>query len=322
MKIGIVGLKPDQIAHLSGRRFNYELSFFKHGDKITLDTMESFARHLDRVIVMYPAVQKKMLARVPASKIHGMSGSVSTIIRYFDTLNIARKIDHVDQTATNLKPPMREKVSNVVTPVVEKPSTISSDSIVEHKAKTDIETSVMAEQKTQPPKLTQIIPRGCKSRYGGWQSDIPIIQPSADGSHSYDLLDSVGPGNVVRYARPVGIATTVWKQRLYNLGANRIRSNKQAIEAHFYNEYVDLFVIPNDSGPAAPDTSAAPKVVQTVPSEVLTKPCNAEKINSTASERQMWRAAYVACLQHSGDTEKAVTAADVALLTYRHRFAV
>lgn len=88
MKIGIVGLKPRQVADLSSRSFEHEVTCMPNVDKrFSSTSVASFARDKDLVLILQQQVPKHILEGIPAKKRHTMAGSVSTVINYINGLD-------------------------------------------------------------------------------------------------------------------------------------------------------------------------------------------------------------------------------------------
>lgn len=88
MKIGIIGLKPRQVADLNTRTFQHEVICMANADKrFTSTSAAAFARDKDLVLILQQQVPKHILEGIPAKKRHTMAGSVSTVINYINNLD-------------------------------------------------------------------------------------------------------------------------------------------------------------------------------------------------------------------------------------------
>lgn len=311
MKIGIVGLKPPQVKDLKGRRLNFEIMFFDSETKITAEAVETFAKDLDRLVVMYPAVPKAAIARVPANKIHGMAGSLTTIMRYFDSLSIALKLE------------TRENPSNAPAPQHSGPTIVPRASLEEQLqtvAENMTSKSTPAEPMTQGRARTPaapvhslfaMVPRGHRSGYV--QPDIlPTVSTETINENGYSFLDSAKAGDMFRLERPAGVTIAAWKTRIAAMRSFRGRKKGQIIEAHFFYGFVDVRIISNEGTTQSPvETAMSKKSVE--------PPLSVHKPMAFGGdvEKKFWRDVYVAAVGRCTDPAEE---AERAIAVYQARF--
>lgn len=221
MKVGIIGLQPRQIRDVSSREFNgHEIEFYSEKTH-TQEKIASFVRKMDKVILLPGHVPKRVDEWIVKTKLHTMAGGMSSVVRYLSTL----PHDTVAEPVRPLGTP-KQVAAEVTEPVVE----------------------VKA-----PKKLGSTIPKGRQSQYT-WSPDIGVVHPDESGEHRYDLLDAAMAGDVLRMARPKGVEYQVWRTRITSMRYNREQKKNQLLEAHYYEEYVDLLVV--DPNPEATKATA------------------------------------------------------------------
>jgi hypothetical protein len=324
MKIGIVGLFPKQVADLKGRNLGIEMDFFDEKKSYSAEHVETFARHVDRLIIMMPKVPKQAWSRVPASKVYRMTGSVSTIIRYFETFKIAQELEQKEATPAVVKQTL-ENIKNTVECFSDLGKVIDTKSLVVSTPVGSENAPAIAKVLEVPVKLA-MVPSGMGEGRYQWSESTVMIPTKENGGHSYQILDEAKVGDVLRFARPADINLLVWKQRITTIRANRLKVNKQTIVAHFYETYVDLSIEEIGCAMTLPSgrevTLRAPKE-----SELAVLPGNAERTEnfasehlSTSTERVFWRRVYLASMSHSGNHDQALKDADSALKAHRIRF--
>lgn len=214
MKIGIIGLKPRQISDVKGRKFNGHAVVFYEHTGYAQEQVAAFVRKVDLVIVMPAHIPKRVTDWVPKSKLVTKAGGISTIISYLSTLP--------DATAhEGVAPPVvrDEPKTHVIVTVEDTPK-----------------------EPVEPKKLGKTIPKGRESQYV-WSAKHGIIHTDKDGEHRYDILDAAGVGDILRFARPKGVEYQVWRTRITSMRWNREHKHHQVLEAHYYEEYVDLLVV-------------------------------------------------------------------------------
>lgn len=320
MKIGIIGLQPRQISDVSGRKFNgHELEFYTQ-KSFAAESVAAFVRKVDRVVLITTGAPKNVVSLIPYTKRHTMAGSISTVIRYLDSL----PSDEAASAPVKDASKSSAKVEAMVKQTAVAPKRpLSNEELVK-----------IATQVSPPKKLFSNTPSGYDSQYV-WRESASTVEPNASGRYQYDLLDAAEPGDVVRFLRPKGLDAATWKTRITFVRSSRKTHNGQLIEAHFYEKYVDLLVM---------ERRKKPQPVQTVehvaepisdkplspdqPIESISFPLEERAVEpavrdsakpATPEEFQFWRDVFVAVMGDGGTTASATTEADAAVLVYRER---
>jgi hypothetical protein len=342
MKIGIMGLRPRQVADVAGRKFNgHELLFYSE-KAYSPEHVASFVRRVDKVIIIQTGMPKSAISQVPYLKRHTMAGSISTVIRYLETIPCDTPKEEPIQPAP---PPQPAKLEPTVAEVVQQATQLPPPAA--------------------PKELAVMLPPGYESQYA-WTPDVAVIQMLPSGSHSYELLDAAVPGDVLRYARPEDVELSVWKTRIYTLRYQRQKKAHQLIEAHFFKHYVDLLVMHSKTESEAErkaveaaraqkaagtrqttyrpkaeppvkitvDTERQPtsendphwylgeQAVQKLPVEAETPAVSEPTVPTdfTPTERGWWRQTFLAAMSSGKSADEAALASDRAVEHYRKRF--
>ncbi|WJJ54993.1 hypothetical protein [Xanthomonas phage RTH11] len=87
------------------------------------------------------------------------------------------------------------------------------------------------------------VPEGRRSQYLLPKTDIDINYPNSGGVQNYSILQAALPGDVVRFARPEHLSLSLWRSRITSMRHYQWRHKGILLEAHFYNEYVDIKVM-------------------------------------------------------------------------------
>jgi hypothetical protein len=95
--------------------------------------------------------------------------------------------------------------------------------------------------------LAASVPDGHRSQYLLPKHDILINYPNSGGVQNYKILKAALPGDVIRFARPEGVDLTNWQSRINSMRYNQFTRFGVLLEAHFYQEYVDILVMRTDT---------------------------------------------------------------------------
>lgn len=249
MKIGIIGLKPRQVTDIRSRKLPSDVVFFDGSKSYTASNINTFASKVDRLLVIQQQVPLHALEGVPRAKRHPMAGGVSTILRYIETLRAAGQLG----TAANDPAPVTHKVN--YQPTSPAPLTESSPAAVEPASPTPDSSVEPADPVAVPTKeklppvvchmaaLVSDVPTGHRSQYLLPKTDILINYPNSGGVQDYKILQAATEGDIVRFARPEGLPFKIWRSRITSMRHQYYVKRGVLIEAHFYNEYVDLQVM-------------------------------------------------------------------------------
>ena len=311
MKIGIVGLKAPQVKDLRGRRLNFEIMFFDSDTKITAETVETFAKDLDRLVVMYPAVPKAAVSRIPANKIHGMSGSLTTIMRYFDSLSIALKLETQENPSYGPAPQSSGRTIHPRASFEEQVQKVAEDM---SSKSSPAEPMPQGQERTPAPpvhSLFAMVPRGRESGYVKPEI-IPTVSIETINENGYSFLDGAKVGDMFRLERPAGTSIAAWKMRIAAMRSFRGRKKGQTIEAHFFYSFVDVRVMADDGTSQSPVKTVMPKKSEEPPISVH-KPM----VFGGDVEKKFWRDVYVAAV---GRCNNPAEEAERAVAAYQARF--
>lgn len=98
------------------------------------------------------------------------------------------------------------------------------------------------------------VPEGRRSQYLLPKHDIVINYPNSGGVQNYSILQAAVPGDVVRFARPEGLSLSNWRGRIGSMRHYQWKHKGILLEAHFYNEYVDIKVMHIDESQVPTNT--------------------------------------------------------------------
>ncbi len=309
MKLGIIGLKPRQIAHLKTRKTHgYEIHFYSDSS-FKAERVAAFVRKMDRVLVIGPAVPASLFNHIPYLKRHSIAGGVSTVLHW------------IEQNPAPLEEvPAKESSDVSLTTALEASASEESRTDVSDQPDADsVEEGSKTTLEEPPEKLGESIPEGYLSHYV-WQPDLAIIPTGTRGRHRYEILDAAEPGDVIRFARPSDIPLATWRQRITILRWQRAHKKDQAIEAHFYPTYVDLRIMKVEEK-IVKKVADAVTVKTALPSAPAPAP-NPEPTPCRPEERMFWVQVF---LQHNTapdpeNSRLAAEAADRALNEFHNRF--
>lgn len=260
MKIGVMGLRPRQIADMRGRKFNgHELSFYDE-KAYAPEKVASFVRKVDKVLVVTAGIPipKRTLEGIPHAKCHHLAGSISTIIRYLDTLPPAEEPAAPEaKVERTVVPTGHAKKQTQVVRTMETPKT--APAAEEPPAQEAVETVAPEVPKPAPKRLASDVPTGRQSQYTLPKHDILVNYPNSGGIQDYTILRAAQPGDVIRFARPEGVPLAKWRNRVAATRNGYWRQYGILIEAHFYEDYVDLVVMRQDKVPQNTVNVTAPR---------------------------------------------------------------
>lgn len=318
MKIGIIGLQPRQIADVRKRTFNgHEVEFYDE-KTYSQEKVSSFVRKMDKLVLLPGHAPKRVSEWIPKTKLlQTMAGGISSVVRLLETIPADASPEPLAPLRVNRPEPKLPE---------------------ERPAPVDLPAPTVTIK--PPKKLGQTIPQGRQSQYT-WSPDHSIVHPNESGEHRYDLLDAALPGDVLRMARPKGVEYQVWRTRITSMRYAREKSKGQILEAHYYEEYVDLQVY--DTGPTDESTGASTEVATGQPAaaeetvftpvadESTTKVTQETPAAEQASETptssnplhaDFWTKAYIEILARNVSMDEAAAMADRALELFKARFTV
>lgn len=285
MKIGIIGLKPRQIADVGARKFNGHTIEFYEEKSYSQVQVTAFARKVDRVLLLPLNAPKRISSWVLRDKLVTLAGGISTIIRYLDKLPHAESSESVEDVEV-----VQEAISGPVPPT---PTPM-----------------------VQLPRLLgQTLVKGIQSFYR-WRSDITVVEPNAKGGHRYDILDAALPGDVVRMGIPVGMEQSVLRTRIAAMRYNREKTRGQLMEVHYYENYFDLFVVrTKEEGKITTEMVAAKEVVvvpvKDAKEQDVDVPVETSDVLATAASplketlEEFWRKCFLAFIERGLSVDEA-----------------
>ena len=344
MKIGIIGLKPHQVADLRSRKLGGHTVEFLDEKAITRDRVQTFCGHHDRVILVAPNAPGPIMGFIPKEQRHVVRGGVSCIIRLIsewprvdvEVVPVKPSVKLEDTLNVPPKPPARVEdvmLEDTTTPVPE--AAKEEDAPLE---------STKAELREPPPERTVFetclgsqLPDSHRARYVHPQERLPVNQPNEKGRFNYNVLVAAKEGEVVRYARPMAMAMKTWQQRVYTTRSYHKKIFGLVLEAHFYKDYVDFYVVSagkQKTPPLRPGTS----VLVRSESAVSAKPVDQAEVKTSTpapppigkvgqpvfvndfATRHFWQEAFVAGVIQGLDANAAMALADTALVGLQDRF--
>lgn len=234
MKIGIIGLRPRQAADVLKRNLAHEIECYDFDRPYTHATMTAFSRNKDHIVVMQKIVPRHATDGVEPSKLHMVLGSVSAVIRHIEELPAPVEATETKATKSREKPPVYNA------PKLEE-FAFDPEPVVEPMVKVVEE----APKVVAPPArlIASNVPEGHRSQYLLPKSDILINYPNSGGVQNYGIMQAALVGDVVRFARPEGLSLANWMARIASMRSNHWLRHGMLLEAHFFNEYVDIQVM-------------------------------------------------------------------------------
>lgn len=248
MKIGIVGLKPRQMADLRNREFAHELSFFDSEKHYSAAALASFSRDMDTVLFLQQVVPKHIIKASPADKRVMLTGSISSVIQYVEGLDgplqseVTRDQEEPDKGRVTVKrgkskaaapaPVVKEEQAPVKRPL---------SSIRRHAAPTtmgDLLVNALAGQ-VKLERLTSLVPDGRTSEYVRPERNMPLLR----GKDVYDLnrpMQRASVGEVVRFEADKDITFSERLAELRSMLAFLEQRWNFTLEAHLYEDYTDV----------------------------------------------------------------------------------
>lgn len=112
MKIGIVGLQSHQVHAHRNSKTPHDLQYYDMDKGLAADRIETFARHVDHVVVMIKQVPKVSYRRIDPAKLTYCSGSVGALDRCL------LQIDPPSALKDQLKKVVLQKVDEPIAPKV------------------------------------------------------------------------------------------------------------------------------------------------------------------------------------------------------------
>lgn len=349
MRIGIVGLKPRQVADLKAHQVHHDLYCYDN-DRFTRFAVGLFARDKDQVLVLQKLVPRHTLDNVPRSKQVMIGGSLSGILRHLDSLPKTEP-----KTVTPVRP-VTVPIYRAAKPVVAKvqqPVPIAS-----------VQTPALVKTvEVASEEVAVILQPGYAVRYTTPVEEVLTIPPNENGTMSYSILLATKVGDIVRFLRPEKLDYILWRDRLKACRTYYFKRFDLVIEAHFFKTYVDVLVIEPSTKPqnkvedrAAMDgtawqlsdpTAPADPVGTQVSADIVIDETGVDNIGDaygdtidqsipvandpvsyvpgvslvfqSESEKEFWQKVYLIQLTHSGSVDMADTAADHAVLSFRVR---
>lgn len=115
---------------------------------------------------------------------------------------------------------------------------VQEEPVAQEKPAVTLPVDVVVEQ-----SIASDVPEGRRSQYLLPKTEIHINYPNSGGVQNYGILQAALPGDVVRFARPEGLGLSSWRGRITSMRHSQWKRKGILLEAHFYNEYVDIKVM-------------------------------------------------------------------------------
>ena len=248
MRIGIIGLRPRQVSDIQSRAFDIDLDFLTVKDADPAK-VERFSRDKSRVVVMTGHVMRDAASMVPSEKRQFINGSVSALSRYLE--EVVEEMKKSGYSGKQVEPWYSDVPYLPGGAVVEVEDWGPVGDTETPKVVVEVnpvqitvgEKMVQEEKKEAPVKIASQLPEGRRSQYLLPKSDILINYPNSGGVQNYQILLAAIPGDVVRFARPEGLSLASWRKRIEMTRHNYWKKHGLLLEAHFFNEYVDVQVM-------------------------------------------------------------------------------
>lgn len=359
MRIGVVGLLPKQVVNLEKHHFESEVNCFDSDGRFNSSAFGRFVLEHDRLLLLEKMVPTHVAKTVPLDKRVVLSGSVSSVARYIEDLEALNRgaplVARVDSCRIN-RPWEGSEADDLAKAVQSLQNSTKTQAVVEPATK---ETTQVSESPKEPLgvqptlkvalaelparvklALAKDVPSGKDSQYHLPKGDVLINYPNSGGVQDYRILKASQPGDVVRFARPEGLELGKWRNRVGATRNNYWRQYGILLEAHFYEEYVDLLVMdqtdntlprhtvavrreepdhePRDLGSTV--LVASDEGVPAVLAETPVKEAPREKPVYTEAEQTFWREICLSAYGRGLDMDQAAFQADQAVAEYRKRF--
>jgi hypothetical protein len=249
-KIGIMGLKPRQSSSIDLTAFPHLSVAFYDERSYSRAAVTKFVGNYDKVIVLQRNVPGPTTSYVPNEKLSIITGSVSSVVRELETIEQAQAASDTPAQKEENKPKFKiPKDWSAPSPEV------LAMSVEEEVAKPEpepvAEVAAAPEKKIQRVALAMDLPEGYRSQYSLPEVDCDVVVnfPNSNGVQSYMLLMAAEPGDVLRFARPADTSLTVWRQRINSVRWRYQKIHGKLLEAHYYQDYVDLQVMRKEEVP-------------------------------------------------------------------------
>lgn len=259
MKIGIIGIRPRMINDVNKRDFSpHEVVTFDMPKHFNPGTLNSFARDLDKVILVQYMVPTRVMKDTVLPETVQVSGSLSSILAALDEMGVTSqdRQEEEEQETTSTK---REKVKSPTTKeTVSKTAPVKSSKLVAPATLGDLLVGVLASKKQQ---LTSVLPEGRTSEYSTPEAELYVY----DGSTTPQIesrLARCSIGEVLRFSYdPKADTFSARLVTVQNVVAYLNRKHEVDVEAHLYQDYVD-FQVMTAFETALPKVEEAPKPVE------------------------------------------------------------
>lgn len=249
-KVGIMGLKPRQSSSIDLTAFPHLSVAFYDERSYNRGPVTKFAGNYDKVIVLQRNVPGPTMSFVPNEKLGIITGSVSSVVRELETIEQAQAASDAPAQKEENKPKFKiPKNWSAPSPEVLAMSAEEETATPEPEPVAEVAAAPVA--KVQRVALAMDLPEGYRSQYSLPEVDCDVVVnfPNSNGVQSYMLLMAAEPGDVLRFARPADTSLTVWRQRINSVRWRYQKIHGKLLEAHYYQDYVDLQVMRKEEVP-------------------------------------------------------------------------
>lgn len=225
MKIGIAGLQPHQIHNVRLDNPRLDLEFMDLDKGMTVDKIQSFARKVEKLVVMTKVIPRTRCRDIPTMKVSYCDGSVGSLSKLLQKLMPAE----AKQKAVVKKP-----LTAPVTPVVKSsvPTPPKLDKVV---IANPVETPSTA------PKWVKSIPATPSIHGYKWKDERAFVDVFENGNSNLDIFDIMNQGDVARLRRPNNVEMNMWLNRLHS---NRTLLRTRGLEVYIfiYEQFADFYI--------------------------------------------------------------------------------
>jgi len=275
LKIGVVGLRPRQISDLMTRTFASRVECLElFNKKRSEPALLRFGQDCDRIVMVEKAIPPWAVKMVPAEKRFMVGGGISSVAHCIENLEALAADKKSSRPVVNLPTVSERQAHQAALAAAEAALEASRVALAEPSAES-LEKAVqglveggtpktLSQALAEAPKITKLslaqdVPPGKHSQYCLPKSDILINYPNSGGVQDYKILIAAQPGDVVRFARPEGLNLERWRMRVSTMRSYYWRQKSILLEAHFFEEYVDILVM-NQAEDTVPKNTIAVRI--------------------------------------------------------------
>ncbi|QVD49254.1 hypothetical protein LUCX_184 [Xanthomonas phage vB_XciM_LucasX] len=241
MKVGILGLRPRQIAELQKQKLNGNVSFYNEKTPGVISVL-AFVRDMDMLFVQSHGLPKRVYDAIPhgENRYFNTSGSVSSLLREMERVYAKHEMELYTQPVEPV-PTKSDKKGTAPAPAAKprkyEPGYVPAPRVVP----ATIGDLLINALQARGGQLSEIIPEGKTSEYTRPEQELVIhtVDPSGTTESYVETLKKAQIGQPVRFERPP-IDFSEWTDEIRALIYHLLMRHDVDLEAHFYTNYVDL----------------------------------------------------------------------------------